>query len=40
MLDLDSPKKNTFGEEDRAGLETFVRILADALPDDFPARLL
>ena len=40
VLDLDSPKKNTFGEEDRAGLETFVRILADALPDDFPARLL
>ena len=40
VLDLDSPKKNTFGEEDREGLEAFVRILADALPDDFPARLL
>ena len=40
VLDLDSPKKNTFGEEDREGLEAFVRILADALPDDFPARML
>ncbi len=40
VLDLDSPKKNTFGEGDRIGLEAFVRILEDALPDDFPARLL
>ncbi|MBQ2544886.1 MAG: GAF domain-containing protein [Clostridia bacterium] len=40
VLDLDSPKKNTFGEEDRVGLEEFVRLLEDALPDDFPAALL
>lgn len=40
VLDLDSPKKNTFGEEDRVGLEEFVRLLVDALPDDFPAALL
>ncbi|MBQ3706366.1 MAG: GAF domain-containing protein [Clostridia bacterium] len=40
VLDLDSPKKNTFGEGDRIGLEAFVRVLEDALPDDFPARLL
>ncbi len=40
VLDLDSPKKNTFGEEDRVGLEEFVHLLEDALPDDFPAALL
>ena len=40
VLDLDSPKKNTFGEEDRVGLEEFVRLLEDTLPDDFPAALL
>ncbi|MBO7405973.1 MAG: GAF domain-containing protein [Clostridia bacterium] len=40
VLDLDSPKKNTFGDADREGLEAFVHILEDALPDDFPARLL
>ncbi|MBQ4193733.1 MAG: GAF domain-containing protein, partial [Clostridia bacterium] len=40
VLDLDSPKKNTFGEEDRVSLEEFVRLLEDTLPDDFPAALL
>ena len=40
VLDIDSPVKNRFGEEDRKGLEAFVRVLESALPDDFPARLL
>ena len=40
VLDIDSPVKNRFGEEDREGLEAFVRVLENALPDDFPARLL
>jgi len=40
VLDLDSPEKNRFGEEDRQGLETFAAILGESLPDDFPARLL
>ena len=40
VLDLDSPCKGRFTEEDRDALEAFVRVLEDALPDDFPARLL
>ena len=40
VLDIDSPKKNTFGEDDRAGLERFAEILSSALPGDFPASLL
>ena len=40
VLDIDSPVKDRFGEEDREGLEAFVRALENALPDDFPARLL
>ena len=27
VLDLDSPEKNRFSDEDRAGLEEFARIL-------------
>lgn len=40
VLDLDSPEKGRFTEEDRLGLEACVRILEDALPEDFPAKLL
>ena len=40
VLDLDSPFKNRFGEEDRIGLEAFAEILAESLPADFPAVLL
>ena len=40
VLDIDSPEEGTFGEEDRAGLEAFVKILEASLPDDFPASLL
>ena len=40
VLDLDSPEKNRFTEEDRAGLEAFAAILQASLPEDFPARLL
>ena len=40
VLDLDSPEKNRFTEEDRAGLEAFATILQASLPEDFPARLL
>ena len=40
VLDLDSPNKGRFTEEDRDALEAFVRVLEDTLPDDFPARLL
>ncbi len=40
VLDIDSPKKHTFGEDDRAGLERFAEILSSALPGDFPASLL
>ncbi|AEI41818.1 YtsP [Paenibacillus mucilaginosus 3016] len=31
VLDIDSPEKNRFDEEDQAGLEAFVRTLAAAL---------
>ncbi len=40
VLDLDSPEKNRFTEEDREGLEAFAAILEKHLPADFPARLL
>lgn len=40
VLDIDSPVKNRFGEEDRAGLEAFAKILEDSLPAGFPDRLL
>ena len=40
VLDLDSPVKNRFGEEERQGLEIFAGILSESLPEDFPARLL
>lgn len=40
VMDLDSPEKNRFTEEDRAGLEAFARILEKSLPEDFPSRLL
>ena len=36
VLDLDSPKKNTFGEEDRVGLEEFVRLLEDETRKEMP----
>ena len=31
VLDIDSPEENRFSEEDRTGLEEFVRILTDML---------
>ncbi len=40
VMDLDSPEKGRFTEEDRAGLEGFARILETSLPEDFPSRLL
>lgn len=40
VMDLDSPLKSRFTEEDRAGLEIFAQILEDSLPEDFPARLM
>ncbi len=40
VMDLDSPEKGRFTEEDRAGLEAFAGILEASLPEDFPARLL
>ena len=40
VMDLDSPEKGRFTEEDRAGLEAFAGILEASLPGDFPARLL
>ncbi len=40
VLELDSPDLARFDEEDRAGLETCARIVADSLPEDFPANLL
>ena len=39
-MDLDSPLKSRFTEEDRAGLEIFAQIIEDSLPADFPARLM
>ena len=40
VLDLDSPEKNRFTEEDRAGLAVCAQIVAACLPDDFPRDLL
>lgn len=40
VMDLDSPVRGRFTEEDRAGLEAFAGILEGSLPVDFPARLL
>ena len=31
VLDIDSPKKNRFTQEDRAGLEAFVKILEQVI---------
>ena len=40
VLDLDSPEKNRFAEEDRAGLEQFARVLEQTMPDGFDGNLL
>jgi len=32
VLDIDSPEKGRFTEEDRIGLEAFVRVLEESLP--------
>ncbi len=34
VLDIDSPVKNRFSDEDREGLERFVRILEDCISKD------
>ena len=40
VLDIDSPMKARFSEEDKTGLEAFVRVLESSLPEDFPEKLL
>ena len=40
VLDIDSPVKNRFTEEDKAGLEAFARILESALPAQFCGNLI
>ncbi len=40
VLDLDSPVKNRFSDEDREGLEQFAGVLAASLPDCFDGNLL
>lgn len=36
VLDIDSPRKDRFSPEDRAGLEAFARILTDSITGDIP----
>ncbi len=40
VLDLDSPEKYRFTEEDRAGLEAFARVLEKTLPREFCGNIL